>query len=211
MGRTVYRASRFRIAILVMVCTTLAVTLVLPWLGDYLRHAALVGRWSFNNGTGVAELIALAYATAALFAACAIALGRFLIDNTVVVLDVEGITVRHVFSTERGYWDEFEDARSFGRTSHKNVCLRFHGIRGRKRVEFPAEIIGINLRAVSDEVVSRMSLPSIHRETRARIERVVALNPPPIRPIDIGLGRKRIFGHRPATEAVETGHNSFDA
>jgi hypothetical protein len=209
MGRTVYRASRARIAVLVLLCSALAAGIAGPWTLEFLRRTASASRWTYIKALELDVRIVLAFAAAALVAFSAIGLCRFLIHDEAIVVDDEGITVRHTFGDHRGLWADYVDVQTAGFWRFKWTFLRFRSGRGVRSISLPAKLLGVDARHLGDEMRRRVSQRSVDVEAHARLERAMALNPPPSRSVDpiLGLDRLKDFGRRPASEAVNSGHN----
>jgi hypothetical protein len=198
MGRTVYRASRVRVAILVLLCGALAAGVAGPWTLEFLRRTAAASRWTYIGALELDARVVLAYAAAALVVFSAIGLARFLIHNEAIVVDEEGITVRHTFGDHRGSWADYVDIQTSGLWRFKWTWLRFRSAHGMRSVALPPRMLGVDVSHLGDELRRLVSQGAVHVEARARIERAVALSPPASRPIEpvIGLDRLKTFGRR---------------
>lgn len=206
MQETVYRASRLRVIALTLLCVVGAAILASPWFTDFLYAAPLTGRWEVLNVLGAEGRVIASYLGAGLCVFAAFVYGRLAIDNVVLRLDGEGITARHRLGTQRGYWSEFRDIKSFGFGRTKGVWLQFEGKRGSRKVHLPFSALGTDLKNFKTDVTARLVLsgrlqalseakkPAPEaRSTFGKRSAPVTPGSPPV--IQEGF---RLFGRRPA-------------
>lgn len=159
--RSVYGASRLRAAIqLLLMAAPLTALLFLPGALDYAAHGKLVSRLSAFDGWEPQHRLLLAFGFAGVCAALAVLALRRLIDNTAVVLDSDGIEVRHGYGTRRALWRNFLDMK-VTKTLGTEIHLLFKpgqdagGRNMPRKIRLPSSLLGVDNRAVVAEVMLR--------------------------------------------------------
>lgn len=193
--RKSFGASRLVAGAFFVLCGGLAVSLFVPGVTDYIAHANLVGRLRMFNSWEPEHRLLLAYAFGGLMAFAAVFYLRLLIDNTMVVLDREGIEVRHPLGVHRALWRDFDSIATKGLFGIRDVRVLFRPGRdatGRKlssKVRLPSPILGVNTKAVLFEVVLLSSVG------QALAPSTGGSKPGPGAPPAIGAARP-VFGRR---------------
>jgi len=155
-----FGANRWLAAAFFVLGSAMAISVFVPGVLDYLTHANFSGRRMrvFNSWEPEHRML-LAYAFAGLGAFVAVTYLRLLIDNTLVVVDRDGITVRHALWKHRGLWRDFDGIKTTSLFGAKDVRILFRpgqDERGRKlsrKVRLPNPILGVKAKAVLMEVL----------------------------------------------------------
>lgn len=157
--RKTFGANRFVAAGFLIFFGALAVSIFVPGVTDYVANGNFVGRLRMFNAWEPEQRLLLAYVFAGVMALSAAMFLRMLIDNTMVVVDREGIEVRHPLWVHRALWRDFDTITTTGFLGAKDVKIRFQpgqDARGRKmsrKVRLPSPILGVSTNAVLVEVL----------------------------------------------------------
>lgn len=175
--RKTFGANRLVAAGFFVVFGALAMSIFLPGAPDYVANGNLVGKLRMFNAWEPAHRLLLAYVVVGLSALFAVAYLRLLIDNTMVVLDRDGIEVRHPLWVHRAMWRDFDTvttSKFLGAQDVKILFLPGQDERGRRlsrKVRLPNAILGIDTKAVLAEAmvlvaVDQALAPSVSTLTR---------------------------------------------
>ncbi|OEO28939.1 hypothetical protein VW23_027795 [Devosia insulae DS-56] len=157
--RRTFGANRFAAAAYFVLGIALAVSIFVPGVTDYVAHANFVGRLRMFNAWEAEHRLLVAYGVAGVGALSAVLSLRVLIDNTMVVVDGEGIEVRHQYWRDRALWRDFEAVTTTRFLGVKDTKILFrpgHDARGRKltrKVRLPNRALGVDSKAVLLEVL----------------------------------------------------------
>lgn len=158
--RRTFGANRWLAAAFFVLGSAMVISIFVPGVIDYIAHVNFTGRLlRVFNSWEPEHRIVLAYVFAGLGAFVAVTYLRLLIDNTLVVIDREGINVRYAFWEQRGLWRDFEGIKATSFFGAKDVRILFRpgqDERGRKlsrKVRFPSPILGVKAEAVLMEVL----------------------------------------------------------
>ena len=156
-----FGANRLFAALFFILSGALAASIFVPGVTEYVANGNFVGRIRIFNSLEPEHRLVLAYVFAGLMALTAVTFLRLLIDNTMVVLDREGIEVRHPFRVHRALWRDYDTITATRFLAAKTIYIRFHpgwDERGRKllsKVRLPGSMLGIDNKAVVIEALAR--------------------------------------------------------
>ncbi|KQW77252.1 hypothetical protein ASC89_18840 [Devosia sp. Root413D1] len=154
-----FGASRLVAAGLFTLFGAIAASIFAPGVTDYLANGEIVGPLRVVNSWEPGHRLLLAHVLVGISALLAVSYLRRLIDNTVVVLDHEGIEVRHALWVNRAMWRDFDTvstSRFFGAKDVSILFLPGRDASGRKlsrKVRLPNPILGVDAKAVLMEAL----------------------------------------------------------
>lgn len=160
--RRIFGANRLIVAGLVALFAVSATLIFLPGATDYMAYGTFGRRLSFLNSWEPEHRLLLAYVFTGISAAAAVSSLRWLIDNTMVVVDSEGIEVRRLLSTQRAQWRDF-DGIKVSKLMRSDIKLRFRpgrdaeGRRLSRKVRMPSPMYRVDTKAVLAEVLLHTS------------------------------------------------------
>lgn len=157
--RKTFGANRLVVAAILVLSGTLAASIFVPGVTDYIASGNFAGRLRRFNSWQPEHRLLLAYIFCGFMAFSAVMSLRLLVDNTMVVLDREGIEVRHPLKVHRALWRDYDTITASRFLGPKSVYIRFHpgrDERGRKltrKVRLPSSMLGVDNKAVVVEAL----------------------------------------------------------
>ena len=177
MHRKIFGANRLVAAGFFIVFGAIAVSIFVPGVSDYIANGNFVGKMRVFNTWEPSQRLLLAYVLVGIAALMAVGYLRLLIDNTVVVLDRDGIEVRHPLWVHRGFWRDFDTIATTKLFGAKDIRIMFlpgedgRGRRLSRKVRLPNAILGVDNKAVLLEAMvlvaaEQAMAPSTNTSTR---------------------------------------------
>lgn len=165
-------------------------------MADYVAHGTFGSRLQFLNSWEPEHRLLLGYTFAGALAVSAVSALRKLIDNTMVVIDSNGIEVRHAYWTERALWRDFEEIK-VSKLLGRHVSLKFlpgrdaQGRRLSRKVQMPSPLFKVDTKAVLFEVLLRTAV-------EAKVSRAAPPLPPVrgFQPAPMAATARPVFGKR---------------